>query len=92
MNDAHATSGQLDGQTLNELTAPGAGDGATTRERCTALGIDWLEQAPPADADAVSLITADAAVRLRVVPLRHENGRLLVAMIDPLDIAAMDEV
>ncbi len=92
MSDSHATPGQSDGQVLSDLAAPGAGDGAAMRGRCAALGIDWLEQPPPADPDAVSLITADAAVRLRVVPLRQENGRLLIAMIDPLDISAMDEV
>ena len=64
MSDSHATSGQRDGPALSDLAAPGAGDGAAMRDRCAALGIDWLEQPPPADRDAISLITADAAVRL----------------------------
>jgi len=62
------------------------------RERCAALGIDWLEEPPHAETDAVNLIDADVAVRLRVVPLRIEDGRLVVAMVDPLDIAAADEI
>src|SRR4029434_7246757 len=30
--------------------------------------------------------------RLRVVPIRFENNRLVGAMIDPLDMAAADEI
>jgi type II secretory ATPase GspE/PulE/Tfp pilus assembly ATPase PilB-like protein len=39
----------------------------------------------------VQRIAPEVAVRLRVVPLRTERGRLLVAMVDPLDIGAVDE-
>lgn len=62
------------------------------RERAKLLGIEWLEKAPPAEADAVRLVGPDIAVRLRVVPLRLERGRLVVAMVDPLDIASVDEL
>jgi type II secretory ATPase GspE/PulE/Tfp pilus assembly ATPase PilB-like protein len=67
-------------------------DGGSVRERCHALGIDWFEEAPETQPEAVAAITAEVAVRLRVVPLRLENNRLLVAMIDPLDIASVDEI
>src|SRR5436190_182503 len=67
-------------------------DGVSMRERCTALGIEWLEEAPATTPEAVAAITAEVAVRLRVVPLRFENNRLLVAMVDPLDMASADEV
>ena len=56
------------------------------------LGIEWLEDAPPTEPEAIACITSDVAVRLRVVPIRFENNRLVVAMVDPLDIAAADEV
>ncbi|MHC5113454.1 MAG: GspE/PulE family protein [Planctomycetota bacterium] len=62
------------------------------RDRCQALGIEWLEDAPSATDEAVELVDADVAVRLRIVPLRLEDGRLVVAMVDPLDIAAADEM
>ena len=68
------------------------GDAASTRERCALLGIDWIDEAPPVDGEAVALISAEAAVRLAVVPIRLEQGRLVVAMVDPLDILAVDEV
>jgi len=68
------------------------GDAASPRERCALLGIEWIEEAPPVDDDAVALISADVAVRLAVVPLRVEDGRLIVAMVDPLDILAVDEI
>jgi type II secretory ATPase GspE/PulE/Tfp pilus assembly ATPase PilB-like protein len=77
----HATPGRA---------APAEGD--SLRERCARLGLDWLEETPEASPEAVALINADAAIRLRVVPLRLEDERLVVAMMDPLDITAADEV
>ena len=53
------------------------------RERCELLGIAWSDEAVEADPEAVALIEADVAVRLRVVPLRIEGNRLVVAMVDP---------
>jgi type IV pilus assembly protein PilB len=67
-------------------------DSVTPKERCHALGIDWLDDAPETTPEAIASITSDIAVRLRVVPIRIENNRLIVAMVDPLDIAAADEV
>ena len=69
-----------------------AADPGALRERCEAIGIEWLEQLPDADDAAVALISPDVAVRLRVVPVRIEGKRLVVAMANPLDIAAIDEV
>ncbi|MCH2145537.1 MAG: GspE/PulE family protein [Phycisphaerales bacterium] len=63
-----------------------------TAEKCRLLGIEWLEKAPDTDGDVVGLIEPDVAVRLRVVPIRRDNGRLQIAMADPLDITAADEV
>ena len=85
--DPHLAAAQLVGR-----ASPAQEDGDPVRQRCAALGIDWIEEAPAAEEDAVVLIDADVAVRLRVVPLRIHDGRLIVAMIDPLDIAAADEV
>jgi type II secretory ATPase GspE/PulE/Tfp pilus assembly ATPase PilB-like protein len=84
--DGDVASGEV--QDLGTATA----DTDSTRDRCRALGIEWLEEAPPVTTDAVRLIDADVAVRLRVVPLRVDGGRLVVAMLDPLDIAAADEL
>ena len=65
---------------------------ASIRERCATLRIEWTDEAPSASIEAVSLIEPEVAVRLRVVPLRMVDGRLMIAMMDPLDIAAVDEV
>ena len=62
------------------------------QERCQRLGIEWLEEEPTVEADAVALVDADVAVRLRIVPLRQEGPRLVISMVNPLDIAAADEV
>jgi type II secretory ATPase GspE/PulE/Tfp pilus assembly ATPase PilB-like protein len=83
---------QLNGQSSHPSGSIAGLDDAAVRERCTLLGIEWLEDAPEASAEAVATITPETAVRLRVVPLRIENNRLVIAMVDPLDIAAADEV
>ena len=84
------------GMTTSDKSDPAGarynGDATSTRERCALLGIDWVDEAPPVEDDAAKLITADVAVRLAVVPLRVEDGRLIVAMVDPLDIQAVDEI
>ncbi len=84
------------GMTTFDKSAPAGarynGDATSIRERCALLGIDWVDEAPPVEDDAAKLITADVAVRLAVVPLRVEDGRLIVAMVDPLDILAVDEI
>jgi type II secretory ATPase GspE/PulE/Tfp pilus assembly ATPase PilB-like protein len=51
-----------------------------------------LTQKPDVDAAAASLVPAEQAVRLRAIPYAFENGRLLVAMLDPSDLLGADEV
>ena len=87
-----STESSFDELSSNGPVARPGSDGASIRERCEALRIEWTEEAPSASTEAVSLIEPEVAVRLRVVPLRIADGRLVVAMIDPLDIAAVDEV
>ncbi|MBM4111832.1 MAG: type II/IV secretion system protein [Phycisphaerae bacterium] len=87
--NGNGTAVRLD---LASIRAAASAPDASLRERCGLLGIEWLEKAPSAEAAAVELVPADVAVRLRVVPLRIVGARLLVAMADPLDLAALDEV
>ena len=63
-----------------------------TRTRCQSLGISWIDKPPETDPAAIALLTAEVAVRVRAVPLRIERGRLIVAMFNPLDIGATDEI
>lgn len=65
---------------------------SVVRERCSLLGIQWLDKAPPSDPAAAELLAPELAVRLGAVPVSFEGGRLLVAMLDPLDTAAVDEI
>jgi type II secretory ATPase GspE/PulE/Tfp pilus assembly ATPase PilB-like protein len=69
-----------------------AGADVTLRERCRLFGIEWTDALPEPSPGAAERLSPDAAVRLRVVPLRVERGRLVVAMVDPLDVGAIDEV
>ncbi|HWB19376.1 MAG TPA: GspE/PulE family protein [Phycisphaerales bacterium] len=87
-----STGMAVNGKSMSDQDTGSDADAAAIKARCSALGIEWLDKAPTAAADAVALISADVAVRLRVVPLRIEQHRVVVAMADPLDIAASDEV
>ncbi|MCZ6611177.1 MAG: GspE/PulE family protein [Planctomycetota bacterium] len=86
------TEFRFNGELLSSLSASDTGEAGAARKRCAALGIDWLDEAPQASPEAIKLISSEVAVRLRVVPLRIEHDRLLVAMFDPLDISSIDEV
>ena len=61
-------------------------------ERLRMLGIEVLEQTPEADENTLELLAPEVAARLRVVPLHIENEWLHLAMLDPLDTDAADEV
>ncbi len=78
MTTAWTQAGQIDGGAEPE---PKVGGGAAR-----------LTERPEIDPAAAALITAEQAVRLRVVPYALEGGRLLVAMMDTEDLAAADEV
>jgi type II secretory ATPase GspE/PulE/Tfp pilus assembly ATPase PilB-like protein len=51
-----------------------------------------MTEAPVTDPRATGLLTPERAVRLRVCPLRIEGETLIVAMTDPSDFEASDEV
>ncbi|MCB0826591.1 MAG: Flp pilus assembly complex ATPase component TadA [Armatimonadetes bacterium] len=65
------------------------------RVRCT--GKVWdipyadLELDRPTD-EAIKTVTASYAKRQKVIPIRIEDGKLFVAMANPLDVFALDEM
>ncbi len=69
----------------------------TERDRVMVLGEHWgvgyvdLVQSP-ADPEVAQLISQDLARRYKVIPLSIENDRLRLAMKNPLDIFATDEI
>jgi type II secretory ATPase GspE/PulE/Tfp pilus assembly ATPase PilB-like protein len=65
---------------------------SAVRERSALLGIEWLDKAPVSDPAAADLLPPELAVRLGAVPVSIDGGRLVVAMLDPLDTAAVDEI
>lgn len=75
---------------LNQASADA--EHAKIRERCRVLGIEWHDKAPETDPPTIALLEPDVAVRVRAIPIRVERGRLLVAMFNPLDVSAADEV
>jgi type II secretory ATPase GspE/PulE/Tfp pilus assembly ATPase PilB-like protein len=97
-DSSHTASGRppaptsLEGSLRPDAAGAASREPDSLRDRCRLLGIEWTEEPRKASPDAVALIPADVAVRLRIVPVRLEDNRLLVAMIDPLDIESADEV
>ncbi|MFO0831981.1 MAG: GspE/PulE family protein [Phycisphaerales bacterium] len=67
--------------------APSAGVGASVLR-----GVRELTERPEVDPKAAAMVSAQQAIRRRVVPFGFEGKRLLVAMVDPSDVAAADEV
>ncbi len=69
----------------------------TEKDRVRILGQHWgipfidLVETPP-DPRLSSVIPADMAKRYRAVPVMQQNGKLTVALADPLDIFAIDEI
>ncbi len=55
-------------------------------------GYPILDKAPEVDPEASGVIGPDQAMRLRAVPYAVDGGRLCVAMLDPTDFAAADEL
>jgi type II secretory ATPase GspE/PulE/Tfp pilus assembly ATPase PilB-like protein len=88
-HDLHGTPVPASGLDAGALAS--LGGESSLRERCRLFGIEWADALPAWTPEAAAKVAADAAVRLRVVPLRVERGRLVLAMVDPLDIAAVDE-
>ncbi|MBI3912152.1 MAG: Flp pilus assembly complex ATPase component TadA [Armatimonadetes bacterium] len=57
------------------------------------LGIPWLEPAAlRPDPAVVNLLPASLAHKYAALPLRRENGRLLVALDDPLNLSTLDDI
>lgn len=67
------------------------------KDRVRVMGLLWnapfldLNDTPP-DPALAELIPVELAKRHRAVPVCRENGKLTVAMVDPLDIFAIDEI
>ncbi|MCP4834054.1 MAG: type II/IV secretion system protein [Phycisphaera sp.] len=60
--------------------------------RLRLLGIEIADRMPEADAEAAELLPPEVAVRLRVVPVSGTESMVRIAMLDPLDTEAVDEV
>jgi hypothetical protein len=81
-----------DSEQLLETAATSRPGADELQKRCELLGVTWHNNPASAESAAVELIEPDVAVRLRVVPLRLDGARVVLAMIDPLDTDAADEI
>lgn len=57
-------------------------------------GVNWvsLEEFDPVSPDAVGRVPAPLAREQKLVPLRFDGKKLTVAMVDPLNVFALDDV
>jgi type IV pilus assembly protein PilB len=76
---------------LNGVDAPGA-KAAVASIPVAASGFPTLTEMPKVDPKAADVISAEDAVRLRAVPYAFDGANLLVALNDPTDFAAADEL
>lgn len=79
---------------INELTAEGkVTDAQVASARAAQLGLPFVELAEyPVDRAAVELVPVALLRRHEVLPIAVEGNRLLVAMADPGDVIALDDV
>jgi type IV pilus assembly protein PilB len=65
------------------------------RVRCLGeyWGVSYIDLTDfKADPDAVRVVSQELARRFKVIPIEKKNGRLCLAMKNPLDIFAIDEI
>lgn len=68
------------------------------RDRARCLGLHWgvqhvdLAEDEPLDPEIVRSISQEIARRYKVIPIARNNGHITLAMKNPLDIFAIDEV
>ncbi len=68
------------------------------RDRARCLGVHWgvqyvdLSDDYPVDPEAVRCISQEIARRYKAIPISRNNGHITLAMKNPLDIFAIDEV
>ena len=87
----HAATGEQLGKTLVKLGY--LDDDSLVRTLCADAGIPYVTmQDVTLDPAAVASLPGDVATRYVALPLRTDNGRLLVAMADPFQIEAVTAV
>ncbi|MFN3650682.1 MAG: GspE/PulE family protein [Armatimonadota bacterium] len=57
-----------------------------------ALGLPILDESTRPDPEAIAMISSALAQRHTAVPIRRENGHLLVAIADPMNLTALDDL
>ena len=62
------------------------------KSECERLGLNWIDVSPEVNEETINLLDAKLAVRLRVLPISIDSGRLSIAMLSPTDIEASDEI
>jgi hypothetical protein len=56
------------------------------------LGLPIVDSSARPEPEALALISAELAQKHMVVPIRRENGHVVVALSDPMNLTALDDV
>ena len=87
----HEATGRRLGRILVDMGAVPSADVA--RSIGEQLGIEFVEpSAQPLNEEVLRLVPLSVARRLQAIPVAKDNGVLTVAMVDPLDIIAVDDL
>lgn len=79
------------GQSLVELGYCSEDDIARVMAKKAGVSFLSLDE-KPVDITAANLITPDMAVKYKALPVSFDNGKLMVAMMNPSDIITMDDL
>jgi len=67
-------------------------EGDLQRAFAESLGIPILDNSARPDPEALTLVTPLLAQKHQAVPIRRENGSLMVAVADPMNLTALDDL
>jgi len=67
-------------------------DGDIRRAFAESMGLAILDSSTRPDPDVLPLVSSALAQKHTVVPIRRENGHLVVAVADPMNLTALDDL
>ncbi|MBT9174919.1 MAG: Type II secretion system protein E [candidate division WS2 bacterium] len=89
--EVQKTTGDLLGNILMHMGL--VSDKDTTQAYSIQVGIPFVDlETTTIDLDAVRLVPKSLVVNYRLIPIRRENSKLTVAMVNPLNVFAFDDL
>ena len=67
-------------------------DSDIRRAFAESMGLDILDESVRPEPEAVAMVSSTVAQRHNAVPIRRDNGHLVVALADPMNLTALDDL